>query len=106
MCTEAKWMGGWMGGWSYLFFGGKQRVQTLPVNETGSSSVGRQQPNHNGYLQLIVQRKPGHEHTHTHTKHYLSVDTVCTYLLPYLNLKHLNWMPNLVSEWQSQPTGP
>lgn len=35
-------------------------MQTLPVNETGSSGVGRQQPDHKGYLQLVVQRKPKH----------------------------------------------
>lgn len=34
-------------------------MQTLPVNETCSSGVGGQQPDHKSYLQLIVERKPG-----------------------------------------------
>lgn len=33
-------------------------MQTLPVNDTCSSGVGGQQPDHNGDLQLIVQWKP------------------------------------------------
>lgn len=68
---------------SYPFFGGQERVQTLPVNETCSSSVGGQQPDHNCYLQLIVQGKPGqqeqkHETYADSTTLWNSWNLICT----------------------------
>ena len=37
-------------------------MEELPIDQAGSSGVGRQQPDDEGYLQLIVEREPGQTH--------------------------------------------
>ena len=36
-------------------------MEQLPVDQAGSSGVGRQQPDDEGYLQLIVEREPARQ---------------------------------------------
>ena len=48
----------------YPLSGGQQGVKELPVDQPGSSGVGRQQPDDEGYLQLVVEGEPGDGQTH------------------------------------------